>query len=47
MKILLFYAGSVLEAKSFDTHGDGNAGKALRDFLNGQKGKYVTFDFLG
>lgn len=45
-RILLFYVGSVLDVKSFDTHGDNNAGNGLRDYLNGVRGKYVTFDYL-
>lgn len=34
----------MLDAKSFDTHGDGSAGNNLRDFLNSIHGKYVTLD---
>ena len=36
----------MLDAKSFDTHGDGSAGDQLRDFLNSIHGKYVTLDCL-
>lgn len=35
------FAGTVLRAKGFDTHGNSSAGNHLRDFLNGIKGKYV------
>ena len=46
-KILLFYAGSVLDAKHFDTHADSNAGNNLGAYLNSVQGKYVTFNYLG
>jgi len=36
----------VLDAKPFDTHGDGSAGDKLKDFLNGIQGKYVTVGCL-
>ena len=36
----------MLDAKSFDTHGDDNAGNGLRDYLNSILGKYVTFDYV-
>jgi len=37
--ILHIYLGDVLDAKAFDTHGDENAGKNLRDFLNSIAGE--------
>jgi len=34
--------GSVLDVKSFDTHGDNNAGNGLRDYLNGVRGNKIV-----
>jgi len=34
--------GDVLDAKAFDTHGDENAGKNLRDFLNSIAGDIIV-----
>ncbi|KAL9987872.1 hypothetical protein ACROYT_G002249 [Oculina patagonica] len=34
--------GAVLGAMSFDTHGDGNAGNSLRDYLNGIQGDEIV-----
>lgn len=44
--ILHIYLGDVLDAKAFDTHGDENAGKNLRDFLNSITGEWVTSKYL-
>ena len=38
-KILLFHVGAVLDTKGYDTHGDGNAGIALGNYLDKQRGK--------
>ena len=39
IKILLFHVGSVLDAKRYDTHLDGNSGIAFGDYLDKQRGK--------
>ena len=38
---MCFNLGNVLDAKSFDTHGNGAAGNQLRDYLNSIVGEYV------